>query len=546
VGRITAAGAVTEHVITAASGAAFPYVPDLAVGADGSAWVVAGRFDASSMERSTLVRIADDGRVLARLPELATDGEEGSYYGAVGRGPDGSVFYVRYYHTLGMQGVTGSAGRLSGNRSVQNFNVYPSGDLALGPDDALWFPVRLPRDPDQPPPPPDEPRPTLGRLSRAGTFTAYDVGPLNSDTMVGGPGGKLWVCDGTGILSLTTSGSRSDAFRPPFPAPSQLEASVGDATATVHWGAIPGADSYRVTVTTGPSPELAERQLSADGTSIEIDQLAMDRSSGVSVRGVGSAGFGLAARELITPLGRRAYVPAADFSGDRRTEVAVFRPGTGTWYVRGRPSVRWGTAGDVPVPADYTGDGIAELAVWRPDTGTWYVRGRPAVRWGTAGDVPVPADYTGDGIADPTVWRPSTGTWHVRGRAAVPWGLAGDIPMAANHVGDRRADLTVWRPSTGRWHTRGVAAFEYGYPDDRPVVIDRDGDGRHEPSIVRPSSGEWWVRGEGRVRQSVSYPVPGNFDGIGGQEAVTFEPWRGQWSIGSDGATWGLNGDLPV
>ena len=44
-----------------------------------------------------------------------------------------------------------------------------------------------------------------------------------------------------------------------------------------------------------------------------------------------------------------------------------------------------------PRTADYNGDGRTDLAVWRPADGTWYVRGVAATRWGLKGVVPVPA-----------------------------------------------------------------------------------------------------------------------------------------------------------
>ena len=40
------------------------------------------------------------------------------------------------------------------------------------------------------------------------------------------------------------------------------------------------------------------------------------------------------------------------------------------------------------MPADYDGDGKADVAVFRPSTGMWYVRGLFNRSWGLSGDIP--------------------------------------------------------------------------------------------------------------------------------------------------------------
>src|SRR6185436_10703826 len=102
-----------------------------------------------------------------------------------------------------------------------------------------------------------------------------------------------------------------------------------------------------------------------------------------------------------------------DADGDGKSELAVFRPSIGGWFLRTSSLnystatasfYQWGLPGDVPIAADFDGDGKTELTVFRPATGEWFIRYSTqnyeastagVYQWGLPGDVPLVGDFDG-------------------------------------------------------------------------------------------------------------------------------------------------------
>lgn len=249
-------------------------------------------------------------------------------------------------------------------------------------------------------------------------------------------------------------------------------------------------------------------------------------------------------------------MPHSDFDGDGKTDVSVFRPSTGVWYLQrsrdGFAAAQFGISTDTLTSADFTGDGKSDVAIWRPSNGAWYVLRSEdstyyASSFGTNGDIPAPGDYDADGKADLAVYRPNEGIWYLLkssdGFAATRFGVAEDRPTVGDFDGDGKSDIAVFRPSTGVWYRLNSSngsfyAVQFGLSGDRIVPADYTGDGKADIAVWRPSNGVWYVlRSENGTYYGDAFgslgdlPAPGDYDGDGRADLTVYRPATGIWYL---------------
>jgi hypothetical protein len=241
-----------------------------------------------------------------------------------------------------------------------------------------------------------------------------------------------------------------------------------------------------------------------------------------------------------------------DYDGDGRGDLVLLRAvgdalywrilQTATNIVR---EVQWGsslsTVGDQVLPADYDGDGKTDIAVFRRSTGFWYIlqssnNQLQAEGFGQTGDLGMVGDFDKDGKSDLTIIRNTANGlgWFTRRSSdrntqVVLWGVAAtDFLLTSAQIdidGDGIQDRMVVRgpnpaqpgnPTTFyilRSSNNQPFVLQWGLDTDVPLFGDYDGDGKTDIVARRVVGGQliWYIyqssNGQGRA---VPFGAPGD------------------------------------
>lgn len=300
-----------------------------------------------------------------------------------------------------------------------------------------------------------------------------------------------------------------------------------------------------------------------------------------------------------------------DFNGDGKTDFSIVRNTGGgptgqlSWFnklngltgVGSETGAQWGMVGDIYVPEDYDGDRKTDIAVWRPGTtAKWYIlrssdASVEAHDFGQTNDDPtMVGDYDGDGKADLAIYRSGLASgdpsswWYRRSTVggsgcsasgacnSIVWGKNGDFAAPGDYDGDGKNDFLVQRTQSSfearffiLYATGAIETFQFGTPTDVMLPGDYDGDGRTDLTISRGTAGQirWFIKrsSDGIIDKvdfgisATDFTTQGDYDGDGRTDPGVFRPSTtpGQslfWYLGSSGGpravAWGQNLDYPV
>ena len=390
----------------------------------------------------------------------------------------------------------------------------------------------------------------LTKIKPDGTNKALFVDLGSNDSTVGIAYGGIWTDDNSKIIVAARINNVASLYAVKTDGSGYTQIPISNGNAPDWVGGIVQAREEQQVVASGGD-------VSSNGNYTLVDTIGETVAGATSVGGAYTFQSGFWAT-LAAP-----NKTLFDFDGDGKSDVSVFRPSGGVWYLlqstNGFTGAQFGISSDKIVPADYDGDGKTDLAVFRD--GIWYIQrstlGFTGISFGQAGDVPVPADYDGDGKADEAVYR--GGVWYLlqssNGFTGTQFGIASDKPVPADFDGDGKTDLAVYR--NGTWYLLqsqlGFTGIQFGIASDIPTVGDYDGDGKADEAVYR--GGTWYLNrstlGFTGVQFGIAADIPAaaDYDGDGKTDLAVFR--NGTWYLlqttgGFTGVGFGQNGDQPI
>ena len=391
-----------------------------------------------------------------------------------------------------------------------------------------------------------------------------------------------------GGINTATATVNVDGASGPFAvtAPNTGVTYPGGSTQTVTWsvantaGAPVNAASVKISFSTDGGqtfPTTLAASTPNDGSQLVTIPIGNTTTARIKIEAVGNIFFDVSNVNFTVNGIAGPPRSRADFDGDGKTDVSVFRPSEGNWYLNrstaGFSVVRWGLSGDVVAPGDYDNDGKTDVAVFRATAGPgadFYILNSATstmtfAEWGTTGDVPVVGDYDGDGKSDIAIFRPSTGSWWIvrsaGGTTVLPFGFSTDLPIVADFDGDGKVDVSIYRPSTGQWlgsfsSGGSINIVLGGGPFDRPVPADYDGDAKEDFAVFRSTTGTWQIyqSNSGTILNvafgtSGDIPVPGDYDGDGRDDQAIYRNgtwWMNRSFSGIAVVAFGLSSDTAI
>ena len=268
----------------------------------------------------------------------------------------------------------------------------------------------------------------------------------------------------------------------------------------------------------------------------------------------GSTAFSIKSVDQID--GTFTDVVPGDFNGDGKTDLLLYRAGTGAdaiWTSEGNghfvsTPVTINGAYDEVIPGDFDHDGKTDLLFYKRGATTDYMwtdigTGHPVSHAFTIrGDYDiVPGDFNGDGYTDLLFYAPGPAhdyiwTFHAGGYSSSAVTINGSYKITAADVnGDHRSDLLFYTPGTAPdyiWITRSGGGFtSYAYPVNRDYtsVIPGDfgGDGHDDlffwargwapDALFRGTSSPPYLTAGSQIVVNEFYNVivPGDFNGDG-------------------------------